>query len=95
MNFTATLILILIGFVFILIFCILMQKEFSEKKIKKQKEDFKQKQKEQNQKIEEVLNNANKKKDGIHTSNNNAFDNSLNVLQEYAEKLNGNKTDSD
>lgn len=72
-----------------------MQKEFSQKKIEKQKKDFIKKQEKQNQKIEEVLNNANKKKNEIHSDANSSFDNSLNVLQEYAEKLNGNKSSTD
>lgn len=72
-----------------------MQKEFSQKKIEKQKKDFIKKQEKQNQKIEEVLNNANKKKNEIHSDTNSSFDNSLSVLQEYAEKLNENKSSTD
>lgn len=95
MKFVTVFILILVSFVFILIFYILMQKEFSQKKIEKQKKDFIKKQEKQNQKIEEVLNNANKKKNEIHSDSNSSFDNSLNILQEYAEKLNGNKSSTD
>lgn len=81
---------ILILFVAVLILVIYIQHEANKAEIQKIKNRMTLEQNERNKKAEEIINNANKKKSDIRTGNDNdSFNSSLDILQEFT----GNRTD--
>lgn len=80
---------ILILFVAVLVLVIYIQHAANKAEIQKIKNIMTLEQNERNKKAEEIINNANKKKSDIRTGNDNdSFNSSLDVLQEFT----GNRT---
>ena len=85
---------VLAGLLCLCVLAILIQRRLWQLKLEKQKNDFLKQWNEHQKKQEEILKNAQKTKENLHTGNNDSdFNNSLNILQNLAEGR--KKDDSD
>ena len=85
---------VLAGLLCLCVLVILIQRKLWKLKLEKQKNDFLKQWNEHQKKQEEILKNAQKTKENLHTGNNDSdFNNSLNILQNLAEGR--KKDDSD
>lgn len=79
-----TLVLVVILAILILIICV--QSHLHKKQLQNLEAENQEKQNQENKRVNEVLNNAQNEKNNLHGDDVTSFNNSLNILQKYANK---------